>query len=132
MKSLFKIIIPCYGLQVQVFHERFMHQNKLDHNCHYTICSINNTTSFQFQWNNVKIMELLINNPNLYTHLCYHTILKLVNYFGVTQHTGITFKVRSSFKEAKPHMHYFRVILNASIAYKVGLFESDLACGYFI
>jgi hypothetical protein len=44
-------------------------------------------------------MELLINNPNLYTHLCVHINLKLTNYFGVTQNVGITFRVGSSFKE---------------------------------
>jgi hypothetical protein len=45
-------------------------------------------------------MEFLINNPNLYTQLCYHIILKLINYFGATQHAGITFRVKSSFKES--------------------------------
>ncbi len=44
-------------------------------------------------------MELLINNPNLYTHLCVHINFKLTNYFGVTQNVGITFRVGSSFKE---------------------------------
>jgi len=44
-------------------------------------------------------MELLINNLNLYTQLFKHIILKLINYFGVTQHTSIAFRVGSSFKE---------------------------------
>jgi len=35
------------------------------------------------------------------------------------------------FKSPKP-MHYFRVTLNASIVYKVWLFQSDLACGYYV
>jgi hypothetical protein len=49
-------------------------------------------------------MELLINNPNLYTHFCQHINLKLINYFGVTQNVGITFRVGSSFKEGlTPH-----------------------------
>jgi hypothetical protein len=41
-------------LQVQLLHEKFMHQDRLDHNCHYTIYSIKNTTSFQFQGNKVS------------------------------------------------------------------------------
>jgi hypothetical protein len=28
-------------------HEKFLHQNKLDHNCHCIICSTNNRTSFK-------------------------------------------------------------------------------------
>jgi hypothetical protein len=44
-------------------------------------------------------MELLINNPNFYTHPCEHTIMNLVHYFGVTQHVGIAFKVGFSFQE---------------------------------
>ncbi len=36
-------------LQVQLFHEKFMHQDRLDHKCHYTIYPTKNTTSFQFQ-----------------------------------------------------------------------------------
>jgi hypothetical protein len=63
-------------------------------------------------------MELLINNPNLYTHLCVHINLKLTNYFGVTQNVGITFRVGSSFKESlNPHMRIFRVTQNAGIAF---------------
>jgi hypothetical protein len=41
----------------------------------------------------------LINNPNLHTHLCEHMILKLTNYFRMTQNAGIAFRVGSSFKE---------------------------------
>jgi hypothetical protein len=44
-------------------------------------------------------MEFLINNPNLYTHICVHINLKLINYFGVTQNVSITFRVGFSFKE---------------------------------
>jgi hypothetical protein len=35
-------------------------------------------------------------------------------------------------KRPKPHMHYFKVTLNVNIAYKVGLFQSDLACEYCV
>jgi hypothetical protein len=37
IKSLSMIIIPCYRLQVQHFHEKFIHQDKFDHNCPQTI-----------------------------------------------------------------------------------------------
>jgi hypothetical protein len=47
--------------------------------------------------------------------------MKSINYFGMIQHVGITFKIGFSFKEdLKPHMGYFRVTLNAIITYRVG------------
>jgi hypothetical protein len=41
------MIMPRYRLLIQLFHEKFLHQDKFDHNCHCTIYSTNNTTSCQ-------------------------------------------------------------------------------------
>ncbi len=70
MKSLFKIIIPCYRLQVQLFHEKFLQQDKLDHNCHCIICSTNNTTFFQIHGKKNKNHGIPNQQPQpLYTPL---------------------------------------------------------------
>jgi hypothetical protein len=50
----------------------------------------------------------------------------------MTQNAGIAFRVGSSLKRLEPHMHIFGVTLNASIAYRVKLFQSDFACGYCV
>jgi hypothetical protein len=51
----------------------------------------------------------------------------------VTQNVGIAFKVGFSFKERlKPHMCNFGMTLNAGIANRVGLFQSDFTCGYCV
>ncbi len=52
-------------------------------------------------------MELLNNNPNLYTHLCQHIILKLTNYFGVTLNSSIAYRVG-----------YFKVTLHVGIVFR--------------
>jgi hypothetical protein len=40
--------------------------------------------------------------------------------FEVTQNGSIAFRVGSSFKEVKPHMHNFGVNQNVGIAFRVG------------
>ncbi len=57
MKSLFKT--SRYRLLIQLFHEKFQHQNKLDHNCHCIIYSTNNTTSFQIHMEQSKNLATL-------------------------------------------------------------------------
>jgi len=43
-------------------------------------------------------------------------------------HLGWDFQL----KKFKPHMRNFRVTLNASMAYRVELFQSDFTCGYYV
>ncbi len=53
--------------------------------------------------------------------------------FCVPQNAGITFKVRSSYKEKfKPYMCPFGVAQIAGIAFRVGLFQNDFACAYCV
>ncbi len=95
MKSLFKI--SHYRLLVQLFHEKFQHQDKFDHNCHCTIYSTNNTTSFQIHMKQNKNHATLNQQPQpLYTPLL--TYYSKMNILFMTQNVDIAFKVGSSFK----------------------------------